>query len=80
MAAGAKQLKIGLRVDDLERSMSLYRQIGFREIPNQDQPMLRYLTFGHTWLILSSRQTHGYHNADREHAARSGPVKSPVVV
>lgn len=77
---GAKQLKIGLRVDDLERSLALYRQIGFSEIPNDGQPMLRYLTFGHTWLILSSRLAHGYHHPEREQAARSGPLGSGFVL
>lgn len=80
MVAGAKQLKVGLRVDDVERSAALYRQIGFREIPVEDQPMLTYLTFGHTWLILSSRDSHGYHNAERERAARSGPLGSGFVL
>ena len=30
----ARQLKIGLRVSDLERSATLYRQLGFRTIPD----------------------------------------------
>lgn len=77
---GAKQLKVGLRVDDLDRSVALYRQIGFREIPNDDQPMLRYLSFGHTWVILSSRLSHGYHSPERERAARSGPLGSGFVL
>lgn len=80
MVAGAKQLKVGLRVDDVERSAALYQELGFREIPNQDHPMLRYLTFGHTWLILSGRHGHGYHNAEREEAARSGPLGSGFVL
>ena len=80
MVAGARQLKVGLRVDDLERSVALYRQIGFREIPNQDQPMLRYLTFGHTWLVLSSRHSHGYHHTERERAVRLGPLGSGFVL
>jgi lactoylglutathione lyase len=45
---GARQLKIGLRVRDLRRSAGLYLRVGFREIPNSEQPNLRYLTFGHT--------------------------------
>src|SRR3712207_3533899 len=77
---GARQLQVGLRVDDLDRSVALYREIGFKEIPNDEQPELRYLTFGHTWLILSSRSSHGYHNADREQAAKQGPLGSGVVL
>ena len=80
MVMGARQLKVGLRVDDLDRSVELYRQIGFKEIPNDEQPELRYLTFGHTWLILSGRSSHGYHNAVREQAARQGPLGSGVVL
>lgn len=80
MVAAARQLKVGLRVENVERSATLYQQLGFREIPNQGQPMLRYLTFGHTWLILSSRHGHGYHNAEREEAARSGPLGSGFVL
>ncbi len=80
MVAGARQLKVGLRVDDPERSAELYRQIGFREIPVADQPLLRYMSFGHTWLILSSRHSHGYHNPDRENAARTGPLGSGFVL
>lgn len=80
MVAGARQLKVGLRVDDLERSSALYRRIGFREIPNDEQPMLRYLTFGHTWLILSSRHSHGYHSAERERAIRTGPLGNGFVL
>lgn len=34
---GAKQLKIGLRVDDLNRSAELYLRLGFNEIPNDSQ-------------------------------------------
>lgn len=37
---GAKQLKVELRVRDLERSCDLYLRLGFREIPNTDQPHL----------------------------------------
>ena len=44
---GARQLKFGLRVDDIERSAALYLRLGFNEIPNDDQPGLRYLAFGH---------------------------------
>ncbi len=80
MVAGTKQLKVGLRVADLERSAALYGRVGFRQIPDQGQPMLRYLTFGHTWLILSSRHSHGYHNAERERASRSGPLGSGFVL
>ena len=53
---GSKQLKVGLRVRDLEVSCALYLQIGFRQIPNTRFPVpqntryknLRYLTYGHT--------------------------------
>ncbi len=80
MVMGAKQLKVGLRVDDLDHSASLYWQIGFREIPNDEQPELRYLTFGHAWLILSSRFSHGYHDAARGRAAKAGPLGSGFVL
>ncbi|MGH3397926.1 MAG: hypothetical protein ACRDPO_24875 [Streptosporangiaceae bacterium] len=36
------------------------RAQGFRQIPRPDEPLLRYLTFGRTWLILSDRYQHGY--------------------
>lgn len=77
---GAKQLKVGLRVRDLDASCALYRQLGFRQIPHEDQPNLRYLTFGHTWLILSDRYAHGYHNPEREEAAKTGPLGSGFVL
>ena len=69
----ARQLKVGLRVRDLDRSFDLYRQLGFRHLPQPQQANLRYLTFGHTWLILSHVDKHGYHNAERESQTRSGP-------
>jgi lactoylglutathione lyase len=69
---GAKQLKVGLRVGDLEKSCDLYLRLGFRQIPHPDQPNLRYLTFGRTWLILSDMHAHGYHSAQREQAAPPG--------
>jgi lactoylglutathione lyase len=78
--AGSRQLKVGLRVDDLEASCALYREIGFRQIPHDDQPNLRYLTFGLTWLILSSRLTHPYHNSEREKVALEGPLGSGFVL
>ena len=78
--AGAKQLKVGLRVADLDASCALYLKLGFKQIPHPDQPKLRYLTFGHTWLILSDRLTHGYHNAERAEAAMSGPLGSGFVL
>lgn len=77
---GARQLKIGLRVDDLDRSAELYLRLGFNEIPNDEQPGLRYLTFGHTWLMLSSRSNHGYHNAEREQLTRQGPLGAGFVL
>jgi lactoylglutathione lyase len=54
--------------------------IGFRQIPHDDQPNLRYLTFGLTWLILTSRLTHPYHNSEREKAALEGPLGSGFVL
>jgi lactoylglutathione lyase len=45
-----------------------------------DEPRLRYLTFGRTWLILSDRYQHGYHSAQRRDAALSGPLGSGVVL
>ena len=80
MARGAKQLKVGLRVRDLDRSCALYLKLGFKQIPHEDQPDLRYLTFGHTWLILSDRFEHGYHNEDRAGAAKNGPLGSGFVL
>jgi lactoylglutathione lyase len=71
---------VGLRVRDLERSCALYLRLGFRQIPRTDQPNLRYLTFGHTWLILSDMHAHGYHNAQREQAAVSGPIGGGFVL
>lgn len=69
----AKQLKVGLRVRDLERSFALYLRLGFRHLPQPGQANLRYLTFGHTWLILSDLHQHGHHNAERERETRLGP-------
>lgn len=77
---GSKQLKVGLRVRDLEWSCDLYLRLGFRRIPHTDQPHLRYLTFGHTWLILSDMHAHGYHNAQREQAATAGPIGGGFVL
>ncbi|MDT0445286.1 VOC family protein [Streptomyces johnsoniae] len=71
---GSKQLKVGLRVRDLERSRALYLKCGFKEIPNGEQLDLRYLTFGHTWLILSDLSAHPYHAAEREQATKQGPL------
>ncbi|PPA61559.1 VOC family protein [Micromonospora chalcea] len=76
----ARQLKLGLRVRDLERSYRLYRRLGFKEIPNAGQTNLRYLTFGHTWLILSDLHRHGHHNAQRERAVKAGPPGLGVVL
>jgi len=78
--AGTKQLKVGLRVADLDASCALYLKLGFKQIPHPDQPKLRYLTFGHTWLILSDRFAHGYHNVERAEAAMSGPLGSGFVL
>lgn len=69
----ARQLKVGLRVSDLDRSFDLYLRLGFRHLPQAKQAHLRYLTFGHTWLILSDVDQHGYHNAERERQAKLGP-------
>ncbi|WP_067647397.1 VOC family protein [Nocardia harenae] len=77
---GAKQLKIGLRVRDLHRSAALYLRLGFREIPNDDQPELRYLTFRNTWLILSALESHGYNNTEREQLIRTAPRGLGVVL
>ncbi len=60
--------------------MRLYQRVGFRQIPADEQPMLRYLSFGHTWLILSSLESHGYHNPERERAAKSGSLGSGFVL
>jgi lactoylglutathione lyase len=56
VSRGTTQLKVGLRVRDLESSCALYLRLGFRQIPRPDEPRLRYLTFGPTWLILSDRE------------------------
>jgi lactoylglutathione lyase len=77
---GSRQLKVGLRVRDLEVSCALYLKLGFRQIPRPDEPRHRYLTFGHTWLILSDRYRHGYHNVEREQAATQGPLGSGFVL
>jgi lactoylglutathione lyase len=79
-ARGMTQLKVGLRVGDLEASCALYLRLGFRQIPRPDEPRLRYLTFGHTWLILSDGYQHGYHSAQRRIAAISGPLGSGFVL
>jgi lactoylglutathione lyase len=71
---GARQLKVGLRVRDLQASADLYLRLGFREIPNDEQPGLRYLTFGHTWLILSDMFAHGYHRPEEQRAVQAGPL------
>ena len=76
----ARQLKIGLRVRDLDRSHRLYLRLGFKEIPQTDQTNLRYLTFGHTWLILSDLHRHGHHNAEREREVKAGPPGLGVVL
>ncbi len=77
---GSNQLKVGLRVRDLDTSCRLYLRLGFRQIPHDDQPNLRFLTFKHAWLILSDRYAHGYHNPERELAAKSGPLGSGFVM
>ncbi|MEW2592967.1 VOC family protein [Micromonospora aurantiaca] len=69
----ARQLKLGLRVRDLDRSHRLYLRLGFKEIPQTEQVNLRYLTFGHTWLILSDLHRHGHHDAQREREVKAGP-------
>lgn len=56
---GSRQVKVGLRVLDLDKSCALYKEVGFRLIPHDDQPNLRYLTFGLTWLILSDLHATG---------------------
>ncbi|OZM70275.1 glyoxalase [Amycolatopsis antarctica] len=71
---GAKQLKVGLRVGDMDRSCTLYRKVGFKEIPEEQQPGMRYLTYGHTWLMLSGRFDHGYHHDERGNLTRQGPL------
>jgi lactoylglutathione lyase len=71
---GARQIKVGLRVRTLQASADLYIRLGFREIPNDAQPGLRYLTFGHTWLILSDMFAHGYHRPEDERAVQAGPL------
>lgn len=80
VSRGTTQLKVGLRVRDLEASCALYLKLGFRQIPRPDERWLRYLTFGHTWLILSDRYNHGYHNAQRRDAAIGGPLGAGFVL
>ncbi|RJQ72837.1 VOC family protein [Pseudonocardiaceae bacterium YIM PH 21723] len=70
---GAKQVKIGLRVKDLRRSGELYLRLGFREIPNDEVPTLRYLTYGNTWLILIDQQEHDYYRPEERVAVTAGP-------
>jgi lactoylglutathione lyase len=69
----ARQLKVGLRVRSLDRSADLYLRLGFRQIPQPEQPNIRYLTFGHTWLILSAMHEHGHHNTERDAQVKAGP-------
>jgi lactoylglutathione lyase len=79
----ARQLKVGLRVSDLERSATLYRQLGFPTIPDDPRrgpARPPYLAYGHTWLILSDRFANGYHEAGREALARSGPLGAGFVL
>jgi lactoylglutathione lyase len=80
VSRGTTQLKVGLRVRDLEASCALYLKLGFRQIPRPDERWLRYLTFGHTWLILSDRYNHGYHNAQRRDAAIGGRLGAGFVL
>ncbi len=75
-----RQLKIGLRVSNLQKSADVYLSLGFREIPNDGQLNLRYLTFGRTWLILSDLHIHGYHNEERGRAVRAGPLGNGFVL
>jgi predicted lactoylglutathione lyase len=35
---GTTQLKVGLRVRDLEASSALYLKLGFKQIPRPDEP------------------------------------------
>ncbi|MFB7629437.1 VOC family protein [Streptomyces sp. NPDC056149] len=67
-------------MQDLDASCLLYRKLGFKQIPNTTYPGIRYLTFGHTWLILSGMFNHGNHNAVREQAARTGPLGNGLVL
>ncbi|WP_274911021.1 VOC family protein [Streptomyces sp. WZ-12] len=67
-------------MQDLDASCLLYRKLGFKQIPNTTYPGIRYLTFGHTWLILSGMFDHGNHNAVREQAARTGPLGNGFVL
>lgn len=75
MTMGAKHLKVGLRVRDLAASAALYLRLGFKEIPNSEQPDIRYFTYGHTWLILSDKAAHPYQYTDESQveAVRTGP-------
>ncbi|GAA2667056.1 lactoylglutathione lyase [Actinosynnema pretiosum] len=80
MVMGSRQVKVGLRVADLDRSRDLYLAVGFKEIPNDEQPTLRYLTHGRTWLILSDRQAHPYISERDRVSAQEGPVGAGFVL
>jgi predicted lactoylglutathione lyase len=43
---GARQLKVGMRVSDLEMSCALYLKLGFKQISRSDEPYLRPVTPG----------------------------------
>lgn len=75
-----KQLKVGLRIRDLDRSFDLRRRLGFRHLPVPAQAQLRYLTYGRTWLILLDLTKHGYHHAEHEHQTKQGPVGLGFVI
>ncbi|MFE6690194.1 VOC family protein [Streptomyces sp. NPDC057743] len=75
-----RQLKVGLRVRDLDASCGLYRKLGFKQVPHTSYPGIRYLTFGHTWLILSGLFIHSDHTAVRDQAARTGPLGNGLVL
>lgn len=51
MVVGQRQLKVGLRVRNLPRSADLYQRVGFREIPDVEQPNLRYRLRERGWRI-----------------------------
>lgn len=47
-----KQLKVGLRVRDLDRVFDLYQRLGFRHLPVPGQAQLRYLTYGSALAVI----------------------------
>jgi lactoylglutathione lyase len=77
--SGVGQLKIGLRVRNLDRSVALYRRLGFKEVPNNEKSQ-RLLAFGDAWLVLSERSAKGDHPDERGERLKNSTPGSGVVL